>query len=86
MNQDFVLGLAQEAIFTAFLLASPALMAGLIVGLSVSIFQAVTQIQDMTLTFVPKILVVGLTIIVLSSWMLSILLNFASRIFINLSF
>lgn len=85
MTQTFILGFAQEALFTALMLAAPALGTALVVGLSVSIFQAATQIQDMTLTFVPKIVVVGLVVLALSSWMLGVILNFASKIFINLT-
>lgn len=85
MSQDFILGFAQEAIFTTLMLAAPALGAALFMGLAVSIFQAITQIQDMTLTFVPKLIVVGMVVLLLSSWMLNVILNFASRIFINLS-
>lgn len=84
MNQDIVIGLAKEAMYTALMLSSPALIAGLIVGLTVSIFQAVTQIQDMTLTFVPKLVIVGVTILILSGWMLTVISDFTTRILVNL--
>ncbi|HAR64511.1 MAG: flagellar biosynthetic protein FliQ [Candidatus Margulisiibacteriota bacterium] len=84
MNQDIVIGIAQEAAYTALMLSAPALVTGLIVGLLISIFQAVTQIQDATLTFVPKLIVVGITVLVLSGWMLTVITDFTAKIFTNL--
>ena len=76
MTPESVVGFAQEAIKVTILVAMPMLGLGLIVGLVVSIFQAVTQIQEMTLTFVPKILVVLLGLLFFSSWMLQQLIDF----------
>ena len=70
MTPEFVVSFAQEAIKTTILVAMPLLCMGLAVGLLVSIFQAVTQIQEMTLTFVPKILVILLGLLFFASWML----------------
>ncbi len=78
MSPDFVVSFAQEAIKTAILVSMPMLGLGLAVGLIVSIFQAVTQIHEMTLTFVPKILVVLLALLFFASWMLEHLMRFAS--------
>ena len=78
MTPDFVVSFAQEAIKTTILVSLPMLGLGLAVGLIVSIFQAVTQIHEMTLTFVPKILVVLLALLFFAHWMLQQLTSFAS--------
>lgn len=79
MTPEFVIGFAQEAIKVAIMVAMPMLGLGLIVGLAISIFQAVTQIQEMTLTFVPKILVVLLGLMFFSNWMLQQLIEFTQN-------
>ncbi|MFZ0483606.1 MAG: flagellar biosynthesis protein FliQ [Desulfobacterales bacterium] len=76
MTPEFVINFAQEAIKVTLFVSMPMLALGLIVGVAISIFQAVTQIQEMTLTFVPKILVVLLALLFFSSWMLEQLMNF----------
>jgi len=78
MTPDFVITFAQEAIKTTILVSMPMLGLGLAVGLIVSIFQAVTQIHEMTLTFVPKILVVLVALLFFASWMLEHLMHFAT--------
>lgn len=78
MTPDFVITFAQEAIKTTILVSMPMLGLGLAVGLIVSIFQAVTQIHEMTLTFVPKILVVLVALLFFASWMLEHLMHFTS--------
>lgn len=78
MTPEFVISFAQEAIKTTILVSMPMLGLGLAVGLIVSIFQAVTQIHEMTLTFVPKILVVLLALLFFASWMLQNLMHFTS--------
>ena len=85
MTQEFVLHIGKDALLTALLIAAPMLIAGLIVGLAVGVFQAVTQIHEMTLTFVPKILVVFLILLLFLPWMLNVLLTFTSAIFANIS-
>jgi flagellar biosynthetic protein FliQ len=77
MSADFALVLTNEMLWTAILLAAPVLGFSMLVGLLVSIFQVVTQIQEMSLTFVPKIITVALTIIVFGSWMLTVLVNYS---------
>ena len=76
MTPEFVVNFAQEAIKITLFVSMPMLALGLIVGVAISIFQAVTQIQEMTLTFVPKILVVLLALLFFSNWMLGQLMNF----------
>ena len=78
MTPEFVVNFAQEAIKVTILVSMPMLVLGLIVGLAISIFQAVTQIQEMTLTFVPKILIVLLALLFFASWMLEQLMNFTT--------
>jgi len=79
------IGLGREAIFVTLLVASPVLILSMLVGLIVSIFQAVTQIQEPTLAFIPKILVSGLAILFFGPFMLAILTDFTSRIFANIA-
>jgi len=79
MTPEFVVEFAQETIKVTILVSMPLLGLGLIVGVTVSIFQAVTQIQEMTLTFVPKILVVLLGLGFFSNWMLQQLVGFAQE-------
>jgi len=76
MTPEFVVNFAQEAIKVTLFVSMPMLVLGLIVGVAISIFQAVTQIQEMTLTFVPKILVVLLALLFFASWMLEQLMGF----------
>ena len=76
MTPESVITFAQQAIRTTILVSMPMLGLGLIVGLAISIFQAVTQIQEMTLTFVPKILIVLLALLFFASWMLDHLIYF----------
>ncbi len=78
MTPEFVVSFAQEAIKTVIFVAMPMLGFGLAVGLIVSIFQATTQIQEMTLTFVPKIIVVLLALLFFASWMIDKLVTFAT--------
>lgn len=78
MSPEFVINFAQEAIKTTIIVSLPMLGLGLIVGLIISIFQAVTQIQEITLTFVPKILVILLALLVFANWMINYLIRFTS--------
>ncbi|MBL7179777.1 MAG: flagellar biosynthesis protein FliQ [Pseudomonadota bacterium] len=76
MTPESVVNFAQEAIKVTILVSMPMLGLGLVVGLIISIFQAVTQIQEMTLAFVPKILIVLLALLFFASWMLEHLMHF----------
>ncbi len=84
MTAGMVLHLAREAIVLTLLLAGPLLIAGLIVGLLVSVFQAATQIQEQTLTFVPKLVAILLTLLVLGGWMMNTMLAYTTDLFANL--
>ncbi|WP_432400541.1 flagellar biosynthesis protein FliQ [Wukongibacter sp. M2B1] len=85
MDEGLVLDILQQAMFTVILLASPLLLAGLFVGLAVSIFQATTQIQEATLAFVPKILAVFLSVVMLGPWLLRKAIEFTTYIFSNIN-
>jgi flagellar biosynthesis protein FliQ len=80
MTPEFVVNFAQEAIKVTILVSMPMLALGLIVGLAISIFQAVTQIQEMTLTFVPKILIVLVALLFFANWMLEQLMHFTINV------
>jgi flagellar biosynthetic protein FliQ len=84
MTPEFVTGFFFEAIKTAMLLAAPMLLAGLSVGLLVSIFQAATSISEMTLTFIPKMLAVGLALIFFFPWMVQTMIAFMQNLFGNM--
>lgn len=79
MTQDLVIGLMTEVFYTTFLILLPILGVSLVVGILISIFQAATSIQEMTLTFVPKILATAIALIILMPWMLDKLLNLIRR-------
>ena len=80
MTPEFVISLASEAIQTVLLLALPLLGVGLVVGLIVAVLQATTQIQEMTLSFVPKIVAVLLALLAASPWMLNKITTFTSQL------
>ncbi|HZX46202.1 MAG TPA: flagellar biosynthesis protein FliQ [Clostridia bacterium] len=81
MAEGLVLDIAQEALYTILLISAPVLGLTLLVGLLVSIFQATTQIQEPTLTFIPKILAALFSLIVFGPWMLGIIVDFTIRLF-----
>lgn len=80
MTEAFVINLGREALLTVLLAAGPVLGLGMAVGLLVSIFQATTQIQEQTLTFIPKIVAVLGSIVIFGPWMLRLLIDFAQRL------
>ena len=84
MTQGAFLDVIRQAISLTLLLSAPVLGFGLLVGLAVSIFQATTQINEMTLAYIPKILAVFLALAIFGPWMLQMTLSFTSNIFIAL--
>lgn len=84
MTQEFILTICQEAMKLLLLEIMPVLGVALVIGLLISLFQAATQLQEMTLTFVPKIIAVFLTLLFLMPWMLGMMLDFTRNIFINI--
>jgi len=81
MDSSFALYLGRHTLETALLLAAPILLTCMVVGVTVTLFQAVTSIRDMSLTIVPKLLAVGVVILLFSSWMLQVILRFSNEIF-----
>jgi len=81
MNDGFVIQVGREALWTALLLAAPVLGLSLAVGLIVSILQATTQVNEQTLTFIPKILVVLVAVVLFGPWMLSTMLDFTRHLY-----
>lgn len=80
MTEGLAIKLVQEALFYAILVSAPMLGISLIIGLLVSIFQTATAIQEMTLTFVPKILATLLTVSIFGMWMLKTLVEYTTRL------
>ncbi|SMP47339.1 flagellar biosynthesis protein FliQ [Anoxynatronum buryatiense] len=85
MDEGMIIELGQQTMLTILIMAAPMLGFGLIVGLSVSIFQTITSIQEQTLTFVPKIVAVFASVIIFAPWLLSILINFTTSLFSDFS-
>ena len=81
MTDQMVITIGRDALTTTLLMAGPLLGVALVVGLAVSVFQAVTQINESTLTFVPKILAIFAAMAVLGSWMIGVIVNYTSRLF-----
>ncbi len=86
ITQEAVIDIARDAIYTMIITAAPLLLVSLIVGLIISIFQTVTSIQEQTLTFVPKILAVFVTLMICGSWMLDNMSGFMSDLWSNFSY
>jgi flagellar biosynthetic protein FliQ len=84
MTPEFITTYFLEAIKTAVMLAGPMLLVGLVVGIIVSMFQAATQINEMTLVFVPKMLGVALALQFFFPWMLNLISDFTRNMFVNL--
>jgi len=85
MNQNMVLYMAKEALVAVVLVGGPILGVSLLVGLLVSIFQAMTQIQEQTLTFIPKVVAVVAVLLVLGPWMLSVLTAYTANLLTQLA-
>lgn len=84
MNTTYVITFFQDALAIAASLSLPALLLGLVVGLAVSIFQAVTQIQEQTLALIPKIVAIVGALVIFGNWMLTRLVTFTERVFTQL--
>lgn len=84
MTTDLIMGIAAETMRVTLLVSAPILLVGLVVGIVISVFQAVTQVHEMTLTFVPKIIAVMLALLVAAPWMLDMLVNFTHNLFSNI--
>lgn len=85
MNENDVIYLAKEALMTALMVGGPVLGVSLMVGLLVSVFQAMTQIQEQTLTFIPKILAIVAVLLFLGPWMLKVFTGYTINLFTDLA-
>lgn len=84
MTEDIVLSLGRDAIWTTVMLAAPLLLSALVVGLVVSIIQAVTQINESTLTFIPKMLAIVVVMIIMAPWMTQMITSYTTELFTSL--
>jgi flagellar biosynthetic protein FliQ len=84
VSGDLVIQMAQEALRVVLLVSAPMLGLGLAVGLMVSVFQATTSIQEQTLAFIPKIVAVFVAILIFGPWMLRIMVEYFTNVFVNL--
>ncbi len=81
MTPELAISIGRDAIYTMLLVAAPMLISGLLIGLIISVFQAITQIHEMTLTFIPKIVIVAISMLIFLPWMVNKLVDFAHRVF-----
>lgn len=84
MTPELVVTIGQKAIETTLLLGGPILLAALITGLLVSVFQAATQINEMTLSFIPKLIVIFITMIIIGPWMITLMVDYTQRLFASI--
>jgi flagellar biosynthesis protein FliQ len=84
MTEDVVISIGRDAIWITVLLAGPLLISALIVGLVVSIIQAVTQINEATLTFIPKMIAIVLAMVILAPWMTQMMTSYTTELFTSL--
>ena len=86
MTADFVIYISRETLMTVLYISAPLLGTTLLVGLAVGIFQAVTSIHEMTLTFIPKMAIVGIMLLILTPWFLDVLVRFTQEVFYQIPF
>ncbi|MGG1292518.1 flagellar biosynthesis protein FliQ [Bacillus smithii] len=85
MNPEMVISLAEKGVYMILILSGPIMLIGLIIGLVVSIFQAMTQIQEQTLAFIPKIVAMLVGLVFFGPWMLTHMISYTSQILSNLT-
>lgn len=85
MTEEIVIKLGQDALQTTAMLAAPLLISTLVVGLAVSVFQALTQINEATLSFIPKMIVIALVIILAGPWMMDVMSSYTVNLFENIA-
>lgn len=81
MTPESVINIVQQAVQVAVLVSAPMLLSGLVIGLLVSVFQAATSINEMTLSFIPKLLVTFIVLVVAGPWMLELMVDYMRRLF-----
>ncbi|MCC7365470.1 MAG: flagellar biosynthesis protein FliQ [Dehalococcoidia bacterium] len=85
MNESVVIGLAREALWTSLIVGGPIMGIALVVGIVISVIQAVTQVNEMTLTFVPKLVAVFVGMLIMGPWMMEAMISFSTGIFGNMA-
>lgn len=85
MNESWVMDIAKNTLQTILMIGGPLMFVALAVGLIVSVFQALTQINEATLTFIPKILAIGGTLLIMGPWMIRIMTTFTTDLYTNMS-
>lgn len=85
MTEEVIIRLGQDALRTTALLSAPMLLSTLVIGLAVSIFQALTQINESTLTFIPKMIVVAIVFVLAGPWMMDIMSSYTITLFENIA-
>jgi flagellar biosynthesis protein FliQ len=85
MTPESVMTIAHQAMVVALLLAAPLLLVALVVGLAISLFQAATQINETTLSFIPKLLAVAATLVIAGPWMLTTMLDYMRNLFTSIA-
>ena len=81
MTEQFVVNVLRETFYTAMLVSGPIMLAALLVGLVISVLQAATSIQEFTLTFVPKIVVIAVITVLMLPWMMETMITFTTNLF-----
>jgi flagellar biosynthetic protein FliQ len=84
MSPDLILSMGQKMLELAFILAAPVLLVTFLVGLIISILQSATQIQEMTLSYIPKLIAAYVVVLLLGAWMLNKLLDFTKELIVNI--
>jgi flagellar biosynthetic protein FliQ len=84
MTAEFVISIARKALETMLTVSLPILLTSLVIGVSISVFQAITQIQEMTLTFVPKVVATFVALLVFGSWMITKMVDLTKEIYQNI--
>ncbi|MDJ0833269.1 MAG: flagellar biosynthesis protein FliQ [Gammaproteobacteria bacterium] len=84
MTPDNIIDISQQALYVITMLAAPMLISALAIGLLIGMFQAATQINEMTLSFIPKLLILVVSIMIAGPWMLELILNYTRRLFISI--
>jgi flagellar biosynthesis protein FliQ len=85
MTEELIMKLGQDTLRTTAMLSAPLLGAALVTGLIVSVLQAITQINEATLTFIPKMIIIGVVLILAGPWMIDILSQFTINLFENMA-
>lgn len=84
MSEQFVIDLGRQAMLMMLMMSAPMLIFGLVIGLLISILQAVTQLHEMTLTFIPKILAVCISVAIFLPWMMRLIIDFTTSLLTNI--